>query len=229
MFMAGQGVKAQGIAYSEAASPTLKSTLSGGNTVPTVVCMQGNMMDRATAQNGSGISQDVAPTVNTADRHAVCYAPNGNHCGAYDETDTAATLETKYHYGSGGDAALVCDARGNGDGSTVPNLTGDHENRVTDYTALYCRRGFGDYAEDEKTRTLCAAHDWNQSDCVVKHDHRYIVRRLTPLECCRLQGFPDYWTEDVPGSDSAKYKMWGNGMSLTCLLYTLQGIGEEKA
>ena len=131
MFMAGQGAKAQGIAYSEAASPTLKSTLSGGNTVPTV--------------------------------------------------------------------------------------------------AFYCRRGFGDYAEDEKTSTLRAAHDGNQSDCVVKHDRRYIVRRLTPLECCRLQGFSDYWTEDVPGSDSAKYKMWGNGMSLPCLLYLLQGIEEGNA
>ena len=58
---------------------------------------------------------------------------------------------------------------------------------------------------------------------------RYILRRLTPLECCRLQGFPDDWTDGVEGSDTAKYKMWGNGMALPCVLYVMQGIkGEEK-
>lgn len=58
---------------------------------------------------------------------------------------------------------------------------------------------------------------------------RYIVRRLTPLECCRLQGFPDDWTDGVEGSDTAKNKMWGNGMALPCVLYVMQGIkGDEK-
>lgn len=55
----------------------------------------------------------------------------------------------------------------------------------------------------------------------------YIVRRLTPLECCRLQGFPDYWTDGVEGSDSAKYKMWGNGIALPCAVFVLDGIAEE--
>ena len=53
---------------------------------------------------------------------------------------------------------------------------------------------------------------------------KYIVRRLTPTECARLQGFPDWWTDGVEGSDSAKYKMWGNGMCLLNLLYIFQGI-----
>ena len=44
----------------------------------------------------------------------------------------------------------------------------------------------------------------------------YIIRRLTPLECCRLQGFPDWWEDGVQGSDSARYKMWGNGIALPC-------------
>lgn len=54
----------------------------------------------------------------------------------------------------------------------------------------------------------------------------YVVRRLTPLECCRLQGFPDDWCEGVEGSDSAQYKMWGNGIALPCALYVMQGIAE---
>jgi len=61
---------------------------------------------------------------------------------------------------------------------------------------------------------------------VVAPTRRYIVRRLTPTECARLQGFPDWWTDGVEGSDSAKYKMWGNGMALPCVLAVLNGIGE---
>ena len=56
---------------------------------------------------------------------------------------------------------------------------------------------------------------------------KYIVRRLTPLECCRLQGFPDWWTEGVEGSDSAQYKMWGNGIALPCAVDVLRRIAKE--
>lgn len=52
----------------------------------------------------------------------------------------------------------------------------------------------------------------------------YIVRRLTPTECARLQGMPDWWGSDIPHADSAEYKMWGNGMALPCILYVFEGI-----
>ena len=52
----------------------------------------------------------------------------------------------------------------------------------------------------------------------------YIVRRLTPTECARLQGFPDWWEAGVSGSDSARYKMWGNGVALPCVWFVLSGI-----
>ena len=54
----------------------------------------------------------------------------------------------------------------------------------------------------------------------------YVVRRLTPLECCRLQGFPDWWDADVEGSDSARYRMWGNGVALPCVFDVLRRIAE---
>lgn len=99
----------------------------------------------------------------------------------------------------------------------------------------------------------------------------YIVRRLTPTECERLQGFPDWWcsylgtkdpTEEViafwievfethrkiigtstkpksryqimkwlrkPHSDSAEYKMWGNGVALPCVCFVLAGIVESNS
>ena len=57
----------------------------------------------------------------------------------------------------------------------------------------------------------------------------YVVRRLTPTECARLQGFPDDWgkLDGKPYSESAEYKMWGNGIALPCALYVMEGITKE--
>ena len=58
-------------------------------------------------------------------------------------------------------------------------------------------------------------------------DSEYVVRRLTPTECARLQGFPDDWCADVPHSDSAEYKMWGNGIALPCILPMMKAMGDK--
>lgn len=94
-------------------------------------------------------------------------------------------------------AEVVCkcyDARGNGDGKTASTITGDHENRITDYTTVVCM------AHGQANAEICE----NCSPCLnCNHEQpivfiRYIVRRLTPTECCRLQGFPDGWGEINP-------------------------------
>ena len=58
--------------------------------------------------------------------------------------------------------------------------------------------------------------------CIVEsHD---LIRRLTPLECERLQGFPDGWT-NIPGaSDSARYKALGNSVAIPCVEFVMRGI-----
>lgn len=120
---------------------------------------------------------------------------------------------------------VAYDARGNGDGEIVPTLTGDHERRVTDYTALVVGNGqLNQMSMSDKAGALNCMHD--QQAVLLKRLWRYIVRRLTPLECCRLQGFPDWWEDGVDGSDSARYKMWGNGMALPCVLYVMEGMAD---
>ena len=57
-----------------------------------------------------------------------------------------------------------------------------------------------------------------------RHRSHYRARRLTPTECARLQGFPDDWCSDIPHSDSAEYKLWGNGISLPVLLPMFKAI-----
>jgi DNA (cytosine-5)-methyltransferase 1 len=62
----------------------------------------------------------------------------------------------------------------------------------------------------------------SEDKCIV--EKRKLIRRLTPLECERLQGFPDYWT-DIPGaSDSARYKALGNSVAIPCVDFILRGI-----
>ena len=168
----------------------------------------------------------------------------------------------------------VYDARGNGDGETVPTLTGDHENRVTDYTAVACYAtdvGFFNTLEDRSPTLLARMYKDPHLVTYPEGAVQYIVRRLTPTECARLQGFPDKWghpdkkdsfTEDeykfwlnvrnthaeINGkavkeytpeqmlkwykglhTDSAEYKMWGNGIALPPALYVLQGMYEALA
>lgn len=118
----------------------------------------------------------------------------------------------------------VYDARGNGNGNVVSTITGDHENRITDYTAVVC---IGDgqtdgLGEHDKVGTLNCMHD--QQAIVYRASHKYIIRRLTPLECERLQGYPDGWTDivewtDTKGkthkaSDTARYKALGNSIAI---------------
>ena len=61
---------------------------------------------------------------------------------------------------------------------------------------------------------------------IVADTTKSIVRKLTPLECCRLQGFPDDWCDGIEGSDSAQYAMWGNGVALPVVYFIMSGIQE---
>jgi len=62
----------------------------------------------------------------------------------------------------------------------------------------------------------------NDDKCIV--DQVNLIRRLTPLECERLQGFPDGWTNIPSASDSARYKALGNSVAIPCVEYVMGGI-----
>lgn len=204
---------------------------SASHAGPTVCsAVESNTIDCQSSKNGKGYCESVSPTLTTRGRHGVCYAPNGNHCGHYNkEAEASATLQTRYHYGSGGDAAIVVyDCRGNGDGKHVPTLTGDHQNRVSDYTALCVGNGqMCNISMAPVSNTLDCMHDQQAVLMEGRPPRKYIVRRLTPLECCRLQGFPDWWEQGIEGKDSARYKMWGNGIALPCACDVLRRIAQN--
>jgi DNA (cytosine-5)-methyltransferase 1 len=72
--------------------------------------------------------------------------------------------------------------------------------------------------------TLDCMHDQQAVLTDGEPPRKYIVRRLTPTECARLQGFPDEWCEGLGGSDSAIYKAYGNGLALPCAYDVMQRI-----
>lgn len=223
-----------------------------GGSCGTVYALQGNGIDRAGTAgcNGKGWRENICYTLNTVDRPAVAYSAdcrnmqlneeisgtlqakeNGGYSlnyqnpkrGEYVESEVGSTLLA--HLAVEPRDIVVYDARGNGDGQIVPTLTGEHESRVTDYTALAVGNGqLNQILMSDTAGTLNCMHD--QQAVLLKRLWRYIIRRLTPLECCRLQGFPDWWEAGMSGSDSARYKMWGNGMALPCVLYVMEGIAD---
>ena len=169
-----------------------------------VVALQGSMIGRAdkNGPQGSGVNEDVSFTLDAADRHAVAYCMT---TGSYTQ------------------------------------------------------------ALEEQSPTLMA-RDYKDPPVVNETEPEYIVRRLTPTECARLQGFPDWWCDGLgtdepseeeiefwtevfethrtvlgtsskpksrnqiikwlkgPHSDSAEYKMWGNGVALPSVYFVLSGI-----
>lgn len=160
----------------------------------------------------------------------------GGGKGALVQTEKSATLSTLQ------DQTLfqpvVYDARGNGDGKIVPTITGDHENRITDYTAitLMGQPVVGTLlARDYKGVGLADS----LSKCVVERKPNelqktvhYTIRRLTPVECERLQGFPSGYTDigdwtDSKGkkhkyADSPRYKALGNSIALPQWFWLVQ-------
>lgn len=163
----------------------------------------------------------------------------GGGKGALVQTEKSATLSTLQ------DQTLfqpvVYDARGNRDGKVVPTITGDHENRITDYTAIVIERktfneqSFSHYKESDKCSTLKAkaGNIGNGSECLVAEKAiRWIVRRLTPVECERLQGYPAGYTDigdwtDSKGkkhkyADSPRYKALGNSIALPQWFWLVQ-------
>ena len=205
--------------------------------------LQGSMIGRddRNGPQGSGINEDVSFTLDATDRHAVaqptyCTSKNSHFTRA--EKELANTLvATDYK-----DPPVIND---------VQTASG--------------KEVFGTLSASMGSKQWLGNQEAFSGDYHIM-EPEYIVRRLTPTECARLQGFPDWWcsglgteepTEDdlafwrevfethrkiagtstkpktdkqiikwlkAPHSDSAEYKMWGNGVALPNVYFVLSGI-----
>ena len=95
-----------------------------------------------------------------------------------------------------------------------------------DHHAVFSRQRVDDFRENGVVSTQSARQHKDATDlvCQKAEAYAYLIRRLTPLECERLQGFPDSWT-DIPGaSDSARYKALGNSVAIPCVEFIMSRI-----
>ena len=210
-----------------------------------VVAVQGSMIGRSdkNGPQGSGANEDVSFTLDATDRHAVAYGIDRATYNMGRNAKFGITVETEI------EPTMV---------SKGPGAVGQpiyHSSKSSFHT---------NFTDDDVTETLVAT-DFKDPPTVSKEPD-YIVRRLTPTECARLQGFPDWWCSNLetdepteeeiefwtevfethrrvmgasskpksrnqiikwlkdPHSDSAEYKMWGNGVALPNVCFVLSGI-----
>jgi len=153
----------------------------------------------------------------------------------------------------------VFDMRGRGDGNTVPTLCTDHASRPSDFCPVVMSTGQGnaDITKGHAPTLNCnheapivcgtmsasggngkkhgfgwGQQDWENGYC---QPHGSAVRRLTPRECERLQGFPDDWTkipwrgspaENCP--DGPRYKACGNSMAVPVMRWIGERIQSDQ-
>lgn len=158
-----------------------------------------NPLNGAKAASNAEV-ENGSPTLRSSSPTACVICFRQDAYDKYEETEHGATLRASGGMYGGGSENLVC-AGFSAQSSAEAGLT------------------FNENLSPTLQVGKCAA--------VVTGKAQYVVRRLTPLECCRLQGMPDFWTDGVEGSDAARYKLWGNGMALPNALYIMEGLVEN--
>ena len=95
-----------------------------------------------------------------------------------------------------------------------------------DHHAVYSRQRVDDFRENGVVSTQSARQHKDATDlvCQKAEAYAYLIRRLTPLECERLQGFPDGWTDIPDASDNARYKALGNSVAIPCVEFIMGRI-----
>ena len=209
-----------------------------------VVAIEGN--GTRPSHHGNGYSEEgVGYTLNTTEQHGVAYG-----------IDRAT-----YNMGQNAQYAISIQEE------VEPTMVAKGPGAVAHPTYCTSKSSFHTKASEELADTLVAS-DYKDPPTINDTDDEmeYIVRRLTPTECARLQGFPDWWCSDLasddptdeeiakwreifreydeamgkktkpktdnqirkwlqnPHSDSAEYKLWGNGVSLPVVFFVLAGI-----
>ena len=182
-------------------APTMSARYgTGGNNVPLVeqeadaICIAGNTVDRQPQNGGNGLG--------CQDDLAYTLTATDRHCiyarqrvDEFKDGEVVSTQSARQHK--------------------------DATDLVVDVAGLDCRNA-------AENGDLCGTLQKGTSGSSINSIHPIrnglLIRRLTPLECERLQGFPDGWT-DIPGaSDSARYKALGNSVAIPCVEFIMGRI-----
>ncbi len=250
-FHAGAAPSAGGVGYSEEIAPTLKAAESGTNMVPSIICLNdqgGNVMDCSLNVSGTLRAQEHGHQPLVYENHGIdarytgprvdqdsvlCIAgntidrqpQNGGNGSGYQENIAYTLTATDHH---------AVFSRQRVDAFKDDSVAGTQSARqCKDATDLVCdaevfgQSQFANFTPGCSTlRAQGGDHGGGSENLVTESgmDNCRLIRRLTPLECERLQGFPDGWTDVPSASDSARYKALGNSVAIPCVDYVLRGI-----
>ena len=187
-------------------APTMSARYgTGGNNVPLVeqeadaICIAGNTVDRQPQNGGNGLGcqDELSYTLTATDRHAVY---SRQRVDDFRENGVVSTQSARQHKDA---TDLICQP------------------------SVYGQSQFGGYQEGISTlRASGGDHGGGSENLAVTtmQETPLLIRRLTPLECERLQGFPDGWTDIPNASDSARYKALGNSVAIPCVEFIMSRI-----
>lgn len=214
-FKLGNSEQARSIGYAEEQAPTLNAECGGNK--PAVMCLNdqgGNVM---------GVSHDVAGTLRAQEHgHQPSILDMSHACDVIrDCGEVAPSLQARM--GTGGNQIPLTYGIGNGqvnEAAVMAEEVSQTLNTMHDAQAVMCGVYCPEKAHALKAKANC---DFREDSETYPVQNR-VVRRLTPLECERLQGFPDHWTDlgewtDSKGkrhkdADSHRYKALGNSIAL---------------
>ena len=204
-FSAGAGSSAGSIAYSEQIAPTLKGSASG-NCMPSVLCLNdqgGSIMECSENISGTLRAQEHGHQPLVLPEGPALYENHGIDARYRGPLSVAPTLPARA--GTGGN-----------------NLSLVAQPKPASSRQVYARHRSDAFRETDTAGTQSARQSKDATDVVLEQP--FLIRRLVPIECERLQGYPDGWT-DVPGaSDSARYRALGNSLAIPCVEYLIRRI-----
>ena len=235
-FLPESSSTARDIGFQEECAPTLKAGGKSSAVMLPTLCLNdqgGQAMDYSEEVSGTLRAQEHGHQPLVFENHGI----DARYTGPYDVAPTMAARD-----GTGGNnTPLVArdtsfcitgnaidrkpENGGNGlgiDEDVAFTLT------ATDHHAVFARQRTDVFREDEVASTESARQHKDATDLVLEAQDEIkptqLIRRLMPIECERLQGYPDGWT-DIPGaSDSSRYKALGNSVAIPCVELLIMGI-----
>ena len=233
-FLAESSATDGSVGYGEELAPTMKAGGKSG----AVLCLNdqgGGRMDCGEEQSGTLRAQTHGHEPLAFENHGIDARYTGPH-------EVSPTMSARYGTGGNnvplvGEVEVYC-ITGNAIGREPQNgghgigIDEDvsHTLTATDRHAVFSRQRTDVFRPDEIASTESARQHKDATDLVYDEaevevlDLPLLIRRLMPIECERLQGFPDGWT-DIPGaSDAARYKALGNSVAIPCVQLLMLGI-----
>ena len=209
-FSAGAGASAGSIGYNKEVAPTLKGS-AGGNCMPSILCLNdqgGSVMECSENVSGTLRAQEHGhqPILLHPEKNLLYenYGIDSRYTGPHKVSQTLSA-----RMGTG-----VLNT------PLVQRLSEE-----SDYT-VYSRQRVDVFQKNNVTSTQSARQHKDATDLISQQADvfAYLIRRLMPLECERLQGFPDGWTGIPNASDSARYKALGNSVAIPCVEFIISQI-----